>query len=117
MNIRYVVVLCGLILLLVGALAGEGGPLDEFSGGRSPVAAPAPDPSKLIIASATPPANVAIGDYEPEEPAAASFVDVGIRRDPRNLSGTRVRGTPEGALSDAQLGVEVPVGLASLSMR
>lgn len=122
MNLRYVLAFCGLILVLVNLVAGEGGPLDAFSG-RSPNAAEGAkreEPQRVAAAeqSVSPvPAfasgsDVGIGDYQSDDggydptPQAAPVGDSAASRQGLPWS------IPNGALTDEQLGVEKATGLA-----
>lgn len=114
MNVRYVLAFCGLILALVSSLAGEGGPLDSLSSRQSAPADVDPEPRRALVASSPPPPSVIIEDYEPPEAEVPTFVQVGMEPVAPKTSHSRTRSTPVGALTDAQLGVEVSNGLSSL---
>ena len=122
MNLRYVLALCGLILVLVNLIAGEGGPLDAFSGRSSNTTqGPATDEAQHVAADEprvstgrtfASGSDVGIGDYQSADggydptPPAPPVSDFASSRQGLPWS------NPNGALTDEQLGVEKATGLA-----
>lgn len=121
MNLRYVLAICGFILVLVNLVADEGGPLDAFTGGSSstiegpttgePQRVAAAHPSVSSGTTFASGSDVGIGDYQ--------FDDGGYDPTPPPpvpSAGSSHTGVPwsiaTGALTDEQLGVEKATGLA-----
>jgi hypothetical protein len=121
LNLRYVLALCGLILVLVNLVASEGGPLDAFSG-RSPNAAQDPtteEPQRVAVVQSSVSAgpafasgsDVGIGDYQSDDGGYDPTPPPPVPDAGSSHSGL-TWSIPNGALTDEQLGVEKATGLA-----
>jgi hypothetical protein len=121
-NLRYVLAVCGLIMVLVSVVAGEGGPLDTFSG-RAPVAAegpPAQEPQRVATTAPSVPqgatfasgSDVGIGDYQADDGGYDPTPPAPPARDFASSRQGAPWSIPNGALTDEQLGVEKATGLA-----
>lgn len=126
MNPRHVLAVCGVIVLLVNFVAEEGGLLDTLADGAPPTAKEPPASvsqrprsidsgatAKVAFASAS---DLGIGDYQaddgadgpPSLPAEDAQFSYG-----KDTAASRF---PNGALTDEQLGVEKPTGLAPVNI-
>lgn len=126
MNPRHVLAVCGVIVLLVNFVADEGGVLDTVADGASPTA-----PDSTVSASRrlrsldsgttangafASASDVGIGDYQADDGASEPNSTWGEDAQFSYGNGAAASRFTSGALTDEQLGVEKPTGLAPLDI-
>lgn len=117
MNPRYVLLVVGFLLILVGGLVGEGGPIDTVAKGdiRKDAGEPIAASAQASASAPSQGASDFFADYEPATDAMPEFLSA--HADTGSDSGfgaSARRSSSVGALSKEQLNVEEPVGLASM---